>query len=90
MLCFVLRNVPLLDSVMFSPSDTLKSLDVTVTVLVDSNFQEIIPVVKPDIIFRFRLHIFLCLSSPDKKPLPHVRKVLEGFVVNEIDQITDL
>ena len=76
----------------FSPSDTLKSLNVAVTVFVDSNFQEIIPVVKPDMIFRFTQPgiIFYSVCSPDEKPLSHVGKVLEGLVVDEIDQITHL
>ena len=89
MFCIKNQNVPLLDSVMFSPSNTLKSLNVAVTVFVDSNFQEIIPVVKPDMIFRSR-GTFASVCSPDKKSLSHVRQVLQGLVVNEIDQITDL
>ena len=75
---------------MFSPSDTLKSLNVAVAILVDSNFQKIIPVVKPDIMIIRSSGILSSIFSPYEKPLPHVRKVLEGLVMNEIDQITDL
>ena len=49
---------------MFSPSNTLKSLNVAVAVFVDSNLQEIIPVVKPDVVI-FRVsgsHIYSSLS----------------------------
>ena len=31
-----------------------------------------------------------CLFSPDEKPLSDIRKVLQGLVVEKIDQVTHL